>query len=219
MFGINIYNPDEDFNDYFDSLVVIQEIIYPPGMNWYSDYYPFNEFSDDLIFARPIRPAGNTQDASVQFTFLAYFGWGWDYTNRPSYAYATSQTTTFGLHIIIARRSKTLNRNLPGHGIAIRDASGKVVFNSEERYLKLRTMGFGFGYSSINLGTIQGSDKTFICLNVMANTSHGIDSDFAYGYTGIFKPNNTIQIYSTGINYSGTPYVADLYGHYLFVDI
>lgn len=236
MHGLQLFDPDETFDEFFNSLVIIQEYNYPAGMGW-QNYHQINTQTSDLIFARPLE-ANPSQTYLIQFGFLNPLTGEFENQNgEPSMVYSLPVTNTGGadvwsgayggLKIVVARPSKSLNRMGNTYGLVIRDSNGSVTFSSDERYVKFRAKGTGYGFSAPDFLNQQGTSRTYINLNAMAwganaiqGAGGGEEDAYHLNYGARFKAGNVVDILaSQPVKFAGLAYAENSLGHWLLTDI
>lgn len=228
MYGLQILNPDENFDELFDSLVVIAEYSYPGGVLFSTAYnspatyfHPYNISSSDFVFARPTSTTPNG--------FIMGAGdWDADNNHYPKYICCTSgsgqNTMVEPFKVIVARPSKTLTRSISDYGLEVRDANNKVVFNSNEIYLNFKENGKAYGSTATSQSAACGP-KTYASMDAFFRSHHYVSGPDYFGdswhfnlapkfYTSTitFTPNNAVR-------YSGLAYPEDFWGHWMTIDL
>lgn len=236
MRGLQLFGPDETFDEFFNSMVVIEEYSYPAGMSWQS-YHQINTQTSDLIFARPLE-SNPSQACLIQFGFLNPITGEYDNANgEPFMVYSLPLANSGGppvwtgsyggLKVVVARPSKNLNRAGSTYGLLIRDSNGSVTFNSDERYVKFRAKGAGYGFTAPDFLNLQGTSRTYINLNAQAwganaiqGAGGGEEDAYHLNYGATFKAGNVIDLLaSQPAKFAGLAYAEESLGHWLLADI
>jgi hypothetical protein len=231
MFGVELLNPDESFDESFNSLVVVEEYIYPDGPYYVgssantSIMHPVNLNSGDYIFAKPISETPSNYKIEVG---------EWNYNpgdGSGDPAYITCTTGTYpsilikAMKVIVARPSKSLNRSISGNGMEIRDSFGNVIVNSNEKYIHFGNMGSGFGAMTPDQYTSYTKD-TYISIDAMLKSYHAVDGGygalgdaFYYNFCPIFNTDGITLKRASVVRFAGWAYPESATGHWMTVVI